>query len=86
MINNPKDIEEVLKELENITLEELDDAIKKVDKEYMEIEYETEEIYNIKVKENYYLNEDYYDFYLHMSKGRDNKKIEKNKNNIGEVA
>ncbi len=32
MINNPKDIEEVLKELENITLEELDEAIKNVDK------------------------------------------------------
>lgn len=86
MINNPKDIEEVLKELENVTLKELDEAIKNVDKEYMEIEYETEKIYNIKVKENYYLNEDYYDFYLHISKGGDKKKIEKNKNGIGEVA
>ncbi len=86
MINNPKDIEEVLKQLENITLEELDEAIKNVDKEYMEIEYEIEEIYNIKVKENYYFNEDYYDFYLHISKGGDKKKIEKNKDIIGEVA
>ena len=80
MINNPKDIEEVLKELENVTLKELNEAIKNVDKDYMEIEYETEKIYNIKVKENYYLNEDYYDFYLHISKGGDKKKIKKNKN------
>lgn len=86
MINNPKDIEEVLKELEDITLEELDEAIKNVDKEYMEIDYETEEIYDIRNEGSYYLNEDYYDFYLHMSKENDKKELSKIKNNIGVAA
>ncbi len=86
MINNPKDIEEVLKELENITLEELDEAIKNVDKEYMEINYEIEEIYDMRNEGNYYLNEDYYDFYLHISRGNNKKKLNKIKNNIGVAA
>ena len=33
MINNLKDIEEVLKDLEKITLEELEEAIKEVEKD-----------------------------------------------------
>lgn len=32
MINNPKDIKDILKELDKITLKELDEAIKNVDK------------------------------------------------------
>lgn len=36
MINNPKEIKEVLKELEKISLEELDEAIRDVEK----MEYE----------------------------------------------
>ncbi|WP_405317646.1 hypothetical protein [Faecalibacillus faecis] len=34
MINNPKDIAEILKELDKITFEQLDKAIKNADKEY----------------------------------------------------
>lgn len=86
MINNPKDIEEILKELEDITLEELDEAIKNVDKEYMKIDCECVEIYNMRNEENYYLNEDYYDFYLHISKTNKTKRSNKIKNNIGVAA
>lgn len=70
MINNPKDIEELLSDLEKITLEELDEAIKNVDREYMEMDNESEEIYDIKKEEKYYFNEDYYDFYLHKSENK----------------
>ena len=86
MINNPKDIEEILKELEDITLEELDEAIKNVDKEYMEIDYECVEIYNMKNEENYYLDEDYYDFYLHILKTNRTKGSNEIKNDIGVAA
>ncbi len=86
MINNPKDIEEILKELEDVTLEELDEAIKEVDKEYMEIDYECVELYNIKNEENYYLDKDYYDFYLHISKINNKKESNETKNNIGVAA
>ena len=34
MINNIKDITEILKELDKVTLEQLDEAIKNTDKEY----------------------------------------------------
>lgn len=86
MINNPKDIEKILKKLEKITLEELDEAIENVDKEYTEIDYEYQNIYNIKnEEETYYLTEDYYDFYLHMSKSDKSKKRDAIKENI-EVA
>lgn len=86
MINNPKDIEKILKELEKITLEELDEAIKNVDREYIEIDYEYQDIYGMKnEKETYYLIEDYYDFYLHMSKLDKTKKSDIIENNI-EVA
>lgn len=34
MINNPKIIQEILKELDKITFEQLDRAIRSVDKEY----------------------------------------------------
>ena len=49
MINNPKDIAEILKELDKITFDQLDKAIKNADKEYEQIKYDyQEEIYNIK--------------------------------------
>ncbi|MBQ2937389.1 MAG: hypothetical protein IJE05_00660 [Clostridia bacterium] len=86
MINNPKDIEEILKELEDITLEELDEAIKNVEKEYMKIDYEYEEIYDMRNEKNYYLSEDYYDFYLHMSKTNRTKENNEIKNSIGVAA
>ena len=86
MINNPKDIEELLSDLEKITLEELDEAIKNVDREYMEMDNESEEIYDIKKEEKYYLNEDYYDFYLHKSENKTAKKNNKLKDDIGVAA
>ena len=86
MINNPKDIEELLSDLEKITLEELDEAIKNVDREYMEIDNESEEIYDIKKEEKYYFNEDYYDFYLHKSENKTAKKNNKLKDDIGVAA
>ena len=86
MINNPKDIEELLSELEKITLEELDEAIKNVDREYMEMDNESEEIYDIKKEEKYYFNEDYYDFYLHKSENKTAKKNNKLKDDIGVAA
>ena len=86
MINNPKDIEEVLRDLEKITLEELDEAIKNVDREYMEMDNESEEIYDIKKEEKYYFNEDYYDFYLHKSENKTAKKNNKLKDDIGVAA
>ena len=86
MINNPKDIEELLSDLEKITLEELDEAIKNVDREYMEMDNESEEIYDIKKEEKYYFNEDYYDFYLHKSENKNAKKNNKLKDDIGVAA
>ncbi len=86
MINNPKDIEELLSDLEKITLEELDEAIKNVDREYMEMDNESEEIYDIKKEEKYYFNEDYYDFYLHKSENKTAKKNNKLKDDIGVAA
>ncbi len=86
MINNPKHIEEILKKLEKITLEELDEAIKSVDKEYMEIDYENDEMYNTENEKVYYLSEDYYDFYLHIPKENNEEKNAEIKNNIGEAA
>ncbi len=86
MINNPKDIEELLSDLEKITLEELDEAIKNVDREYMEMDNENEEIYDIKKEEKYYFNEDYYDFYLHKSENKTAKKNNKLKDDIGVAA
>ena len=83
MINNPKDIEELLSDLEKITLEEFDEAIKNVDREYMEMDNESEEIYDIKKEEKYYFNEDYYDFYLHKSENKTAKKNNKLKDDIG---
>lgn len=48
MINNPKDIAEILKELDKITFDQLDKAIKNADKEYEQMQYDyQEEIYNI---------------------------------------
>ena len=48
MINNPKDIAEILKELDKITFDQLDKAIKNADKEYEKMQYDyQEEIYNI---------------------------------------
>lgn len=48
MINNPKDIAEILEELDKITFEQLDKAIKNADKEYEQMQYDyQEEIYNI---------------------------------------
>ena len=86
MINNPKYIEEILNELEKVTLEELDEAIKNVDNEYVEIDYEYEEIYDFKNEEkSYYLKEDYYDFYLHKTKVNTKKGQLETKNNV-EVA
>lgn len=86
MINNPKDIEELLSDLEKITLEELDEAIKNVDREYMGMDNESEEIYDIKKEEKYYFNEDYYDFYLHKSENKTAKKNNKLKDDIGVAA
>lgn len=86
MINNPKDIEELLSDLEKITLEELDEAIKNVDREYMEMDNESEEIYDIKKEEKYYFNEDYYDFYLHKSENKTAKENNKLKDDIGVAA
>ena len=86
MINNPKDIEELLSDLEKITLEELDEAIKNVDREYMEMDNESEEIYDIKKEEKYYFNEDYYDFYLHKSENKTANKNNKLKDDIGVAA
>ena len=86
MINNPKDIEELLSDLEKITLEELDEAIKNVDREYMEMDNESEEIYDIKKEEKYYFNEDYYDFYLHKSENKTAKKNNKLNKDIGGAA
>ena len=86
MINNPKDIEELLSDLEKITLEELDEAIKNVDREYMEMDNESEEIYDIKKEEKYYFNEDYYDFYWHKSENKTAKKNNKLKDDIGVAA
>lgn len=86
MINNLKDIEELLSDLEKITLEELDEAIKNVDREYMEMDNESEEIYDIKKEEKYYFNEDYYDFYLHKSENKTAKKNNKLKDDIGVAA
>lgn len=49
MINDPKDIAEILKELDKVTFEQLDKAIKNVDREYEEVQYSSqEEVYNIK--------------------------------------
>ena len=86
MINNPKDIEELLSDLEKITLEELDEAIKNVDREYMEMDNESEEIYDIKKEEKYYFNEDYYDFYINKSENKTAKKNNKLKDDIGVAA
>ena len=72
--------------LEKITLEELDEAIKNVDREYMEMDNESEEIYDIKKEEKYYFNEDYYDFYLHKSENKTAKKNNKLKDDIGVAA
>ena len=41
MINNPKDIAEILKELNKITFEQLDKAIKNADKEYEQMQYDS---------------------------------------------
>lgn len=48
MINDPKDIIEILKALDKITFEQLDKAIKNADKEYEQMQYNNQdEIYNI---------------------------------------
>lgn len=47
MINNPKDIAEILKELDKITFEQLDKAIKNADKEYEQMQYDSQiDVYN----------------------------------------
>lgn len=74
MVNNPKYIEEILNELEKIKFEELNEIIQKIDKEYMGTDYKYETEYNIpNIQENYYINEDYYDFYLHSERTSKNK-------------
>ena len=64
----------------------LDEAIKNVDREYMEMDNESEEIYDVKKEEKYYFNEDYYDFYLHKSENKTAKKNNKLKDDIGVAA
>lgn len=47
MINDPKDIAEILKALDNITFEQLDEAIKNADKEFEQVQYDNQTgIYN----------------------------------------
>ena len=53
MINDPKDIAEILKALDKITFEQLDKAIKSADKEYEQLHYSTQyDIYNIQNEVN----------------------------------
>ncbi len=51
MINDPKDIAEILKALDKITFEQLDRAIKNADKEYEEMKYDTYENINHMINE-----------------------------------
>lgn len=47
MINDPKDIAEILKALDKITFKQLDEAIKNADKEFEQIQYDNQiNIYN----------------------------------------
>ena len=60
MTNNPKDILEVLDVLDNVTFEQLDEAIKKADKFFARIENANqEETYSIKNNFNF-INDDFY--------------------------
>lgn len=67
MINNPKLIEKIKSKIRNTTKEQLDKAIKEVDKEY----YTTYE-YNAIIDDEYpevdFIFNEYNDFYLHNNK------------------
>lgn len=76
MINNPKLIEKIKNKIRRTTKEQLEQAIKQVDKEIDDM-YEYNDIIVNEYEGIYIIPKEYNDFYLHISK---NKKIRRNKN------
>ena len=77
MINNPKLIEKIKYKIRNTTKEQLEQAIKQADKEFIDIyEYRSDIIID-EHDEMYTLFDEYNDFYLHIT---NNNKEKRNKN------